>query len=172
MQHKRKNTEADTGFCHTNCMMMKRFVTIGIVLKKNDRTSLISPKTSRKQMVVLLRIWRFSKATVATWSISLKKQATIFFERDQFVWIWFTLKNPYQVWLLNNQIAYEKEFYFTNYSTVECSPSMCSSLLVTHRSICSSYWSEQCWKSSFVGVFRTAADLHFNLFHRLEPGAF
>jgi len=31
-----------------------------------------------------------------------------------------------QVWLLNNETAYEKEFYFKNYSTIEYSPSMYS----------------------------------------------
>ena len=32
----------------------------------------------------------------------------------------------YEVWLLNNETAYEKEFYFKNYSTIECSPSIYS----------------------------------------------
>ena len=37
----------------------------------------------------------------------------------------------YEVWLLKNEIAYEKEFYFKNYSTIECSPSMYSPPLAT-----------------------------------------
>jgi len=32
----------------------------------------------------------------------------------------------YEVWLLNNETAYEKKFYFKNYSTIECSSSMYS----------------------------------------------
>ena len=46
-----------------------------------------------------------------------------------------TFLDMYEVWLLNNETAYEKEFYYKNYSTIECSPSMYSPPLATHRSI-------------------------------------
>ncbi len=44
----------------------------------------------------------------------------------------------YEVWLLNNETAYEKESYFKNYSKIKSSPSMYSLPLATHWSICSS----------------------------------
>ena len=57
----------------------------------------------------------------------------------------------YDVWLLNNKTAYEKEV----------SPSMNSPPLATHRSICFFHWSKQCWKSSFVRALRSFADFRF-----------
>ena len=41
----------------------------------------------------------------------------------------------YEVWLLNNEIDYEKGFYYTNYFTFECFPSIYSPSLATHLSI-------------------------------------
>ena len=73
----------------------------------------------------------------------------------------FTHIHIYEIWLLNNETAYEKEFYFKNYSTIECSPSMYFPPLATHRSICFFHWSKQCWKSSFVRAFRSSADFRF-----------
>ncbi len=54
-----------------------------------------------------------------------------------------------------------KEFYFKNYSIIECSPSVYYPPLVTHCSIHFFHWSKQCWKSSFIRPFRSSTDFHF-----------
>ncbi len=67
----------------------------------------------------------------------------------------------YEVWLSNNETAYEKWFYLKNYSTIERSPSLYLPTLTTHQSIHFFHWSKQCWKSSFVSAFRNSADFRF-----------
>ena len=65
-----------------------------------------------------------------------------------------------------------KKFYFKNYSTIECSPSMYSLPLATHRSIRFFHWSKQCWKSSFVRAFRSSADFRFTFSLELSAGCY
>ena len=48
----------------------------------------------------------------------------------------------YEVWLLNNETGYEKGFYYKNYFTLECSPSIYSPSLATHLSIRFFHWSK------------------------------
>ena len=43
--------------------------------------------------------------------------------------------DTYEVRLLNNESGYEKGFYYKNYFTFECSPSIYSPSLATHLSI-------------------------------------
>lgn len=63
---------------------------------------LISPKTFDKQMVVYhseLNVLRFSKGTVSTWSLFLKKQPNHYFRNasyaSNFYWIWSSLEDSY-----------------------------------------------------------------------------
>ena len=67
------------------------------------------------------------------------------------------IRAVYEVRLFNNETGYEKGFYYKNYFTFECSPSIYSPSLATNLSILFFHWSKQCWKSFLVRAFRRSA---------------
>lgn len=92
-------------------------------------------------------------------------------EKHFFHWLWFPHLAflYYEIWPYYNKTAYENEFYFKNYSTTDCFPSMYSPPLAAYPSIRFFHWSKEWWKYSFVrssAVFRFTSSID-----RLDPGS-